>query len=74
MDRVHATSIALTKSNRQFLKDHVPIVATKQTTTGFSTKINRILEAKQTELQLIAALERFLNEPISYEDLQEDEQ
>jgi len=69
----HVTSIALTKSNRQFLKDHVPIVATKQTTTGFSTKINRILEAKQTELQLIAALEKFLDEPVSIEDLQDDE-
>lgn len=45
----------------------------KNVTHGFGPKINRIVEDKQNQERMIAALERFLDEPVSYEDLQEDE-
>jgi len=73
MGEVHNTNVKLSASNREFLKNHIPIVTDQRHTTGFSTKINQLVAAKQTELQLIAALERFLNEPVSIEDRQDDE-
>lgn len=73
MGEVYNTNVRLSASNREFLKDHIPIVTDQRHTTGFSTKINQLVAAKQTELQLIAALERSLDEPLSFEDRCDDD-